>query len=183
MSDKKKSSADDQLPEDMSVEPEEQIETEETVADEDRVEYKAGNVAVPEKNEAEEFKSKYLRAVADYQNLERRMFEERREVETRAKSQLVSRLLPFLDNLDKAEMFIKDPGLKMIKDQFMQTIGELGVKEVPLAGTEFDPHTAEVIEVVEGNEDNTIVDVLRKAYSLNGKVIQHGQVRVSKKNT
>ena len=131
--------------------------------------------------QVEEYKSKYLRAVADYQNLEKRMFEDRKETATREKANVINRLLPFLDNLDKAEMFIKDPGLKMIKDQFVQTMQELGIQEVQLQGTEFDPHVAEVIEVVDGEKDNIIVDVLRKAYSLNGKVIQHGQVRVSKK--
>jgi molecular chaperone GrpE len=132
------------------------------------------------KQELEEQKRNHLRAVADYRNLEQRMFKERSEIAQKVKADVLSSFFPVLDNLNKAEMFIKDPGLKMIMDQFKQVFEQNGVQEVELLGKEFDPHTAECIEVVDGDADNTVVEVVRKAYSLNGKVIQHGQVKVSK---
>jgi molecular chaperone GrpE len=89
--------------------------------------------------------------------------------------------LPFLDTLNQAEIFIKDQGLKMVKNSFMQRLSEMGVKEVPLEGKEFDPHFAEAIDIVEGEEDNKVVEVLRKAYEFNGKLLRVGQVKVSKK--
>jgi molecular chaperone GrpE len=133
------------------------------------------------RNEAEEYKTKYLRAVADYRNLERRVMDERKELIPTIKANTVEAFFPIMDNLDKAEMFIKDPGLKMIKDQFVQTMQELGVREVELMGKPFDPHTAEAIEVVDGENDGIIVEVTRKAYKLGDRIIQHGQVKVSKK--
>lgn len=128
----------------------------------------------------EEYKNKYLRAIADYQNYERRVQEEKKYLRDQIRSETLMAFLPLLDHLEKAELFIKDPGLKMIKDQFVGTMKSLGVQEVELMGREFDPHCAEAIEVVPGDVDNIIVEVTRKAYSLNGTVIQHGLVKVSK---
>jgi molecular chaperone GrpE len=133
------------------------------------------------KKETEEFKSKYLRALADYQNLERRVRDERVEMVKIAQARVLEELLPFLDTLHQAEVFVKDPGLKMVKDSFMQKLKELGVKEIELLNKEFDPHTAEAVEVVEGDKDNIVVEVLRRAYELNGKLLQIGHVKVSKK--
>lgn len=130
---------------------------------------------------AEEYKTQYLRALADYRNYERRVNEQNEQVKSRIKADVINKLLPFLDNLEKAEVFIKDIGLKMIKDQFVQTMEQLGLKEIELEGKEFDPHVAEAVEVVEGKKDNLIVKVSRKAYKLNDQVIQHGLVTVSKK--
>lgn len=132
-------------------------------------------------DELEEITSKYYRAVADYRNLEQRIMKERREIVDRCRQEVISSFLPVLDNLNKAEMFITDPGLKMIMDQFKQTLEMNGVRELDLIGKQFDPHAAECIEVVDGDEDGVITEVVRKAYELNGKVIQHGQVKVSQK--
>ena len=131
--------------------------------------------------ERDDFKSKYLRALADYQNFERRMRDERTEISKIAQTSAVIRLLPFLDNLDQAEIFIKDKGLQMIKDQFYNTLKEMGLREIEMQGKEFDPHTAEAIDIVEGDTDNIIVEVIRKGYECDGKVLRPAQVKVSKK--
>ena len=133
------------------------------------------------KEQLEEYKSQYLRAIADYRNFERRVSAEQDANRDRIKADVINKLLPFLDNLEKAELFIKDAGLQMIKDQFIQTLKQLGVEEVELEGKEYDPHTAEAIEVVEGDTDNIVVKVSRKAYKLKDRIIQHGLVSVSKK--
>lgn len=132
------------------------------------------------KKEVEEFKQKYFRALADYQNLERRVRDERGEMIKIAQARVIEELLPFLDTLHQAEVFIKDPGLKMVKDSFMQKLSDLGVKEVELLNKEFDPHLAEAVEVVEGEKDNMVVEVLRRAYEMNGKILQVGHVKVSR---
>ncbi len=129
----------------------------------------------------EEFKNKYLRALADYQNYEKRVKEEKEELVRIANAGLILKLLPFLDNLEKAEIFIKDPGLKLIKDSFYKTLAEIGVKEIPVIGKEFDPHIAHAIGVVEGDKDNIVVEVMQKGYEYQGKVLRVAQVKVSKK--
>lgn len=133
------------------------------------------------KKEVEDYKHKYLRALADYQNLEKRARTDKIETIKSAQVQVVLELLPFLDNLDKAEVFIKDPGLKMIKSYFIDTLKSMGVEELQVLGKEFDPYTSEAIEVVSGEKDNIVVEVLRKGYKIFDQIIRVAQVKVSKK--
>ncbi|MDO8611158.1 MAG: nucleotide exchange factor GrpE [bacterium] len=130
---------------------------------------------------AEENKSKYLRALADYQNFENRTLNERMQLIKVANSGLILRLLPFLDMLDKAEIFIKDQSLKMVKDQFEKILKEIGLEEIELIGKEYDPILSEVVDMVEGEKDNVIAEVLRKGYIYNEKILRIAQVKVSKK--
>jgi len=133
------------------------------------------------KQERDEYKDKYLRALADYQNFEKRINGEKELIRNTANRNLIIRLLPFLDNLDKAEIFIKDSGLKMIRDSFYKVLNEAGVEEIIVLGKEFDPNVAEVVEVVEGEKDNIVTEVARKGYMLNGNILRIAQVKVSKK--
>ncbi len=132
------------------------------------------------RKQADQFKNQYLRALADYKNLEHRMDAMRSQMRENITRQVIEEFLPILDNIDQAEIFTKDPGLQMISNSFRQTLQRLGVSEIELIDTEFDPHTAEVVEVVEGNTDDIIVEILQKAYALNGTVIRPGRVKVSK---
>jgi molecular chaperone GrpE len=133
-----------------------------------------------EKKQKDDFKNSYLRALADYKNLEHRINSERANMRDYVKRQVIEEFLPVLDTMSQAEIFIKDPGLKMVSNAFTQTLKNLGVQEMELLGTEFDPHFAEAVEAVEGPEDNIIVEVLQKAYAMNGQVIRPGRVKVSK---
>ena len=132
------------------------------------------------KQQIEEFKNKYLRALADYQNLEKRVGDERFELMKMANKNLLIKILPFLDNLEKAEIFVKDEGLKISKEHFLQILKEVGLEEINLLNKDFDPNLAEAIDIVPGIEDNKVVEVLRKGYMYEGKIIRVVQVKVSK---
>lgn len=134
-----------------------------------------------EKIKTEEYKSKYLRALADYQNFENRVGAQREELINNANKNLVIKLLSFLDNLDQAEVFVKDDHLKLIKDSFHKLLKEEGLKELDIKGKEYDPYTAEVIDMVESEKENQVVEILRKGYEMNGKILRIAQVKVSKK--
>ncbi|GAB4218903.1 MAG: nucleotide exchange factor GrpE [Candidatus Microgenomates bacterium] len=133
------------------------------------------------KKQVEELKNKYLRALADYQNLEKKVNEEKQEIIKTANKNLILKLLPFLDILNKAEVFIKDQGLKMTKDQLLQVLKEYGLEEIDVLNKEFDPNSAEAIDIVKGEKDNIVVEVLRKGYKLADKILRVAQVRVTKK--
>ena len=133
------------------------------------------------KKEKGEYKNRYLRALADYQNFEKRVSEEKVALQQSAARDLWLKLLPFLDDIEKAEAFVKDAGLKLIKDKFVQIIRDEKIEELQVLGKEFDPHLAEAVDVVKGEKDNIIVEVLRKGYTLNGKVLRVAQVKVTKK--
>ncbi len=132
--------------------------------------------------ERDDFKNKYLRALADYQNLDRRMRDERVEIRKSAEANVILELLPFLDVLNQAELFIKDQGLKMVKDKFVQQLADMGVKTMDLVNKEYDPYTAEAIEVVEGEKENMVVEIVRNGYMLYDKILRPAQVKVSKKS-
>lgn len=133
------------------------------------------------KQQVDEFKNKYLRVIADYQNLEKRVGEERFELMKIANKNLLIKILPFLDNLEKAELFVKDEGLKISKDHFMQILNETGLEEIDILNKDFDPMSSEAVDIVPGKEDNKVVEVLRKGYKFGDKIIRIAQVKVSKK--
>lgn len=129
-----------------------------------------------------DYKEQYVRALADYKNLQRQIQEERKLIFTLATANVLEQLLPTLDMLYKAEIFVKDPGMQMVKDQLLRVLEEFGLKEIDLAGKEYDPHTAEVVGTVEAEQDNVVVEVVRRGYALEDKVIRVGQVKVGKKH-
>lgn len=133
------------------------------------------------KQQVEEYKNKYLRALADYQNLEKRISDQRFELIKMANKNLLVKILPFLDNLEKAEIFVKDQGLKFSKDHFLQILKEAGLEEIEIIDKDFDPVSAEAIEIIPGKEENKVVEVLRKGYKFEDKIIRVAQVKVSKK--
>jgi len=133
------------------------------------------------KKQIEEFKNKYLRALADYHNLEKRVLEEKSRVKENASGDLFLKLLPFLDNLEKAEIFVKDEGLKLARKQLETVLAEYGVEEIAVLNQEYDPYTAEVIEIVKGEKDNVVNEVIRKGYRMNDRILRVAQVKVSRK--
>lgn len=122
------------------------------------------------------------RALADYQNLERRVDEERRLLSALSAALLIEKFLPVLDNLESAQKHLNDEGLEIVIKQFKDVLSQEGVEEIPAVGSTFDPHLHEAAEVQEGQNDNTVVKVLAKGYKLNDKVLRPAQVVVEKKS-
>ena len=137
--------------------------------------------AKKECEKCEEYKSKYLRAIADYQNYERRVQDQRIEWTKNANKNVILKLLSFLDDLERAEMFVKDVNLAHIKDSFSKMLKNEGLEEIEVLNKEYDPYTAEVVDMKEGEKDNFVISVLRKGYIYNGQLLRVAQVVVSKK--
>lgn len=133
------------------------------------------------KKEIADLRNKYLRALADYQNLERRVEEERKKFQYYAVKEILLKFLEVLDLIEKAEVFIKDEGLKLVKERFLKILKEEGVREIEILGKEFDPNVAECIEVVEDEEEGKVVEVVRKGYFYHDQVLRIARVKVGKK--
>ena len=125
-----------------------------------------------------DYKDRYMRALADYKNLQRQIDEERKLIFSFATANVLEQIIPTVDLLYKAEVFIKDPGMQMVKDQLVHVLEEFGLKEIELLDKEYDPHMAEVVGTVEGEKENVVVEVVRRGYMLADKVIRVGQVKV-----
>lgn len=130
----------------------------------------------------EEWKSKYLRALADYQNLEKRSNEDKQEIRRYAAERIVLQLLPVLDTLEKAQKHLADTGLALVLKEFYAVLLDQGVSQIDVIGKEFNPHEMECVEVIEGKDNNVVEEVL-PGYTLHGKILRVAQVKVGKQMT
>lgn len=128
----------------------------------------------------EEWKAKYLRALADYQNLEKRKNEETHASRQYAGEILLIKLLPVVDTFERALVHLKDSGLALAVKELEAFLADAGVKKLEVMGKAFSPHEMECIEVVDG-EDTIVIEELLPGYTLYGKVIRVAQVKVGKK--
>ncbi len=126
-----------------------------------------------------DWKSKYLRALADYQNLEKRTQTEKQEMRKYSAEAITARLLPVLDTLTKTSAHVKDPGLELALKELYAVLSEQGVQKIEVIGKPFDPHRMECIEVVAG-ADNIVVEELLPGYRLHDKIVRIAQVKVGK---
>ena len=138
--------------------------------------------------EATETKNRLLRLQADFDNFRRRNTSEREELATYVTISVVNKFLQILDNFERAEAAAENAtdvqsvvdGMAGIQKQFVKTLEDLGVKEIPAQGEKFNPNFHEA--VMRGQnpemEDETIDMVFEKGYQLHDKVVRHSKVRV-----
>lgn len=130
-------------------------------------------------NQIAELSDNLKRALADYQNLEKRVLSEKADIVRYANQELLSKLLPSFDNLYLAEKYIEDEGIKLTVQKLTENLEEVGVKRIKALGEAFDPNTMECVEVVEGEKD-IVVDEIRPGFKLFDKVIRPAAVKVGK---
>ncbi len=151
-----------------------------------------------DKNEANDAKSlgdvqdlhdQLKRALADYQNLQRRVTEEKEAIGKFATQILLLELLPVIGNLEQVVASAPDDekksswfaGLVIVLTQLHEVLKKQGVEEINPANEQFNPEQQEAVDVVEGEEEGKVVQVLQKGYTLHGRVIQVAKVKVAKK--
>ncbi len=128
---------------------------------------------------SDEFKDKYLRALADYQNLEKQTEVWKKAYSAYATQDLIRKLLEALDDLEKAQEHLKDEGLQLVINKIKNNLKSEGLEELELEGKEFDPNEAEVVNTEAGEKNNVITKVLQKGYRLKDKIIRPAKVVVS----
>lgn len=155
--------------------------------------------AAPQESEAEkalgeaearaaDYKDKWMRAAAEFENYKRRNAEVRRTAFNDGMKEVLMKILPVGDALDRALGMPMDDktkeGVRMIADRFAETLAGMGVEEEnPAPGDAFDPvkHDAVMqVEPEEGETSGCVRDVFVKGYRLDGKMIRYAQVRVVK---
>lgn len=127
------------------------------------------------------------RAVADYQNLEKRVSEGRSELTRWGTSELLVKLLPVLDHLEQALAGISEAekqsgwvkGVELAVKELNQVLQSEGLGQIAADG-QFDPSLHEAVDTADG-ENNMILKVVRKGYNLNGKVLRPAGVVVGRK--
>ena len=138
-----------------------------------------------EQDKAQTYYGNWQRAAADYQNLKRRMEEERSEIGRLANASLVINLLPLLDDLERALRNVDAKlagltwidGIWLIYRKFQAVLENAGVKEIEADGQRFDPRVHEAIGEAPGDEGK-VISVVQKGYLLGDRVVRPAMVVV-----
>jgi len=132
-------------------------------------------------------RQRLVRLRADYDNLRKRIDRERSEFEFYANFALVGRLLPVMDNLERAlaadigpEGVLRE-GLVMIRQQLSDQLEQDGLRVIETVGQMFDPamHDAVATEPSDEHPANIILEELQKGYLLQNRVLRPAMVKVS----
>ena len=140
--------------------------------------------------ELEDYKSRLKYALAEMENMRKRLVHDKQEMIQFAVENVILEFLEPIDNLEKALGFSDQMseetrswavGFQMILGQFKSVLNRLGVTTIHAVGRSFDPHLHHAVEVEVTTEvaPNTIIAELMKGYSHKGRTLRHAKVKVA----
>lgn len=143
------------------------------------------------KKEMAEYKDKYLRLLAETENMRKRMQKERQELTQYAIEKIISEFLNPIDHMENALKFTQDQsdevkhwglGFQMILTQFKDVLASNGVKPFESEGQPFDPHLHEAVETIENSqfESGVVVKEFIRGYKVGDRIIRPSRVQVAK---
>ncbi|WP_456434052.1 nucleotide exchange factor GrpE [Nitratifractor sp.] len=144
------------------------------------------------RKELEEYKDKYLRAHADFENMKKRLEKDKATAVAFANEAFAIDLLSVIDSFESALMSMEQiegdeavdkikEGVALTYEQLLKVLKKHGVEEIENEGV-FDPHVHQVVQQVESeaHEKNEIVQVLQKGYKLRDRVLRPSMVSTKK---
>lgn len=139
--------------------------------------------------QAAEYKDKYVRSVAEFDNFRKRTAKERLELIQTANKETVLAMLEVLDDAERATKqletadniaAVKD-GVSLVFNKLKNTLVNKGLKAMESIGEEFNPDLHEAItEIPAPGKEGKVIDEMQKGYYLNDKLIRHARVVVGK---
>jgi len=140
--------------------------------------------------ERDSLQDRLMRRQAEFENYKKRAERERSEYVQFASAELMKELLNVLDSFDLAIRNADDEssagqdvsrGIDLIYKQFLDALGKFGLKPIEATGQPFDPNFHQAISTVpaKGVAENTVVEVMRRGYTLNGKLLRPAMVAVA----
>ena len=138
--------------------------------------------------DAREYLEGWQRERASFENFRKRTAREMDEAGVVAKVELIRRILPAIDNLERAlgdtsgDAEVIRKGVEMTYEQLLSTLQQQGLKEVPGPGEPFDPNVHEAIDAVAESEypPDTVVEALQKGYTFGERLVRPARVRVAR---
>ncbi|MFH0732545.1 MAG: nucleotide exchange factor GrpE [Candidatus Omnitrophota bacterium] len=144
--------------------------------------------------EKEDYQDKYLRLLAEFDNVRKRMEKDKQDFVKFANESIILELLNVLDDLERAvelaetrhqdlSVFLK--GIEMVMAHLYEMLKENGVRPIEAKDKPFDPHFHEALMEIKNEKvpEHTVLEELQKGYLLNDKVIRTAKVKVSKKES
>ncbi len=161
-------------------------QTEENAAEEDQEKEPEPTEEEKLKKELEDYKDKYLRLMAEYDNFRKRSAKERLDLSATIKGNTIGEILPVFDNFERAldaetEDTNYKAGVEMIFKQFGDMLTKLGVEIIDPIGQTFDPNIANAVNQIEDENlgENEVAQVFQKGYKIGDKVIRYAMVVVA----
>ena len=148
----------------------------------------------PEKDEKSELeaqlkdaKDQLLRTAAEYANYRARSQKEKEQTYSNAKGNVISEILPSIDNLERAlsqdnsDYEALKKGVSMTLDGLMASLEKLGVEQYGESGDSFDPNFHNAVMHIEDESlgENIITDVFQKGYKIGDRVIRPAMVKTA----
>ncbi len=137
--------------------------------------------------EAEDYKRKWYSVSAEYENYRKRTARESAQRYSEGRADVVVKLFPIADNLDRAYSACADEatrkGVSMVLDAFNKLLAGERIEVIDPVGEAFDAEKHEAIMAVdpaEGEESGTVKQVYLKGYERDGKVLRFAQVVVTR---
>jgi molecular chaperone GrpE len=140
--------------------------------------------------EAESYLDDLRRLQADFENYRKRTLREQTARTASASQALVARLLPVVDNFERAVSAAEQShdfdrmlkGVEMVLGELRQVLEGEGLVKIEAEGKPFDPERHEAVIAVEQEdaEPGMVVDIVRAGYELGGKVLRPAMVKVAK---
>lgn len=162
-------------------------ETEESHVKADETEAELRRLLADEKKKSEDYLTRLKYMQADLENFRKRSEKEAREVAEASVADLVTKLVPVLDELELAvhdENAEHNPefvdGLKMVLKNLTSALEAAGLKRIESVGRPFDPSIHEAVEKVQGksNGEDMVVEETRKGFTFRGRVVRPSSVKV-----
>ena len=130
---------------------------------------------------------KYIRQLAEFENFRKRSNSEKTAMYSNGVRDTVEKLLPVIDNFERAVAATEDKesstykGIEMILKQMIDVMTAMGVEEIPAEGEPFDPNVHAAVMHIEDEscDDNVVVEVFQKGYKHGDKVIRPAMVKVA----
>lgn len=153
-------------------------------------EKKLNNELEETKQSLEDYKDKYLRLSAEFDNYRKRTLKEKAELIKNGGEKAIAAVLPILDDLERALQNMQKAddvkamyeGIDLIYQKFLKNLGHEGLTKMEPIGESFDTDFHEAIALVPTQEEDKkgkVLDCVQTGYKLNDKVIRHAKVVVA----
>lgn len=135
-----------------------------------------------------DYKDKYLRQVAEFDNYRKRTLKEKADLILNGGEKVISSLLPILDDFERAQKNLENSddikalseGVDLIFKKFVQILESNGLNKIDTKGQDFDTDYHEAIAMVPGKDEDKgkVIDCVQAGYKINDKVIRHAKVAI-----
>jgi molecular chaperone GrpE len=143
------------------------------------------------RQERDALHDRLLRTAAEFDNYRKRVDRERRDLSEFAAADLLTEMLPIVDNVERALQASAPPeadafrrGVELIHKQMLDLLRKRGVKPIETLGADFDPHFHQAVshEPSDAHREGEVIEELQRGYLLGDRLLRPAMVKVAKRS-